>query len=156
MMETVDKYELTLRDITTSEFSSHLEFYNDYKEIAVKLLSNLKLFAFEEDAASEQEEEENFSEHPDRYVSPEIPFQKRKGKLTRAWYDIWLNYQIKPEDINYDIFFVLKFRHLDLLELDSFLNYQLENYYESDSKQFVRFLKLTMRKHSKKLLQSEQ
>lgn len=155
-METIDKYELSLRDITTNEYSSHLESYSEYKEIAVKLLSSLKLFVFEEDVTLEQEEEEHFSEHPDRYVIPEIPFQKRKGKLTKAWYDVWIDYQIKPEDLNYDIFFVFKMRHHDLLELDAFLNYQLENCYESNSKQFIRFLKLTLRKHNKKLLQPEQ
>src|ERR1039457_2065291 len=83
--------------------------------------------------------------------------RKKEGEEFKpAWFDLWKeDYIITPEHPSYNLFFTYKLRQTDILELDKFLNDFLEN--EADTKtDFIRFLKLTLRKHGKKLLQPEQ
>ena len=69
-----------------------------------------------------------------------------------GWLDLWSDYVISPQDELYDLFFTYKLKHTDILELDNILNYLFENYNSDNNTDFIRFLKLTLRKHGKLLL----
>jgi hypothetical protein len=95
---------------------------------------------------------------PDSFVNKGESRKKNKEdkEPTPIWYNVWDVYYITPDDdLYYDLFFVYKIRGLDLLELDDFLSYQLEIWYENNLKKFIRFLQLITRKHGKKLLPPE-
>ncbi len=153
-METIEQYELNLQELTSVQYSNHLSTFEEYKALGAAMLKKSEKYISDEDVLMEQEEVEDFSKHPDRYVKEEIP-KKRRGKIVRVWYDLWEDYEITPKDLNYDFFFALKLRNLDLLKIDAFLDYQLEKTYEGETTKFTRFLQLVLRKFEKKVLQPD-
>ncbi|MFN3341368.1 MAG: hypothetical protein ACK40M_01650 [Flavobacteriales bacterium] len=92
-----------------------------------------------------------FEKYPDRYFCPESGI--KDGRYIRKWIDLWLGYIIKRKDYGYDYFFALKLSHLDLMEIDAFLDFQLENSYNGDLSVFSRFLDVLLRKYRKEIIE---
>lgn len=146
-------YELNLNWISYAESVSFQESYPAYEQTALVML-RLTTEPIYEDELLKKLHESDIKELESKYVnwrSTGIPI-KKEGKWLKPYYDTWATYLIKPEDPLYDLFFAYKLRHLDLLEIDPFLDFQLENWYGNDFKEISRFLRLVIRKHAKKLL----
>ena len=162
---------INLNHLTAGEY---LQFSASFKEYSEAVLFMLKIkddFLYEdyliEEYRNEPEVETLIGDgrqamdaikdaFPDRFISAGSRRKKEGEEFKPAWFDLWKeDYIITPEHPSYNLFFTYKLRQTDILELDKFLNDFLEN--EADTKtDFIRFLKLTLRKHSKKLLQPEQ
>ncbi len=162
---------INLNHLTATEY---LRFPTSFKEYSEAVLFMFKIkddFLYEDDLIEEYRNEpevENLirdgkqamdairNAFPDRFISAGSRRKKEGEEFKPAWFDLWKeDYIITPEHPLYDLLFVYKLRQTDLLELDNTLNDFFEN--EKDNKtDFIRFLKLTLRKHSKKLLQPEQ
>ena len=164
-------YGINLNHLTAGEY---LQFPTSFKEYSEAVLFMFKIkddFLYEDYLIEEYRNEpevENLirdgkqamdairNAFPDRFISAGSRRKKEGEESKPAWFDLWKEgYVITPEHPLYDLLFVYKLRQTDLLELDNTLNDFFEN--EKDNKtDFIRFLKLTLRKHSKKLLQPEQ
>ena len=95
---------------------------------------------------------------PDQYVDADIyskPTERSALQRVTSWVDLWIDQQLTLEDPSFDLFFMYKVRQTDLLELDALLNYSLDHFFHRDKSHFIRFLTLSMRKHSAKLLAPE-
>lgn len=168
-METTQRYELFLNHITAIESFRYPHSFEVYKKDASDMLQYTGQFWFEDDliekfkgdetVKSVQKDEPLTIQHlltamPDAFVSKGEKRKKNKDdkEPTPIWYNVWDIFYVTPDDgLYYDLFFTYKIRCLDLLEVDDFLNYQLEIWYENNSKKFFRFLQLTVRKHEKLL-----
>ena len=82
-------------------------------------------------------------------------WKNENGTFDLKYIDIAPSYNIQPTDPYYDIFFARKLRQLDLLEIDAFLDYHFEHYYNSNIQEFARFLKICVRKHTTSFLNAE-
>ena len=164
-------YNISLYKLTEGERLNFPESFKEYSEAVIFLLRTKESFLFEDDLIEEYKDHPFVEEHinsgkqgidairaafPHCFVHAGKRRRKKGEGLTPVWFDLWSDSIITPQDELYDLFFVYKLRHTDLMEMDYFLNYSLENYYENNTVSFLRFLKLALRKHSKKLLQPEQ
>ncbi len=165
-------YSINLNHLTLGERFSFTDSFPEYRKAVLALLNMKNDFLFEDDLLKEYENDSVFQSHvrngkqgmdalnaslPDKFVSAgSRPKIKGVQKFTPAWFDLWRDYVITPEDYLYDLFFTYKLRQTDLLEMDGLLNYFLKKYYGDNNADFIRFLNLTLRKHGKKLLQPEQ
>ena len=162
---------INLNQLTAAEYFSFRASFNEYSEAVLFMFKIKDDFLYEdyliEEYKNDSEVERQIKDgmqamdairaaFPDRFFGAGSRRKKGKEEFTPVWFDLWEeNYVITPEHPLYDLLFVYKLRQTDLLELDKFLNDFLEN--EADTKtDFIRFLKLTLRKHGKRLLQPEQ
>jgi hypothetical protein len=85
---------------------------------------------------------------------------KRKNKITNefetAYIDMAPAHYVQPKDMLYDYFFACRLRHVDLLQIDAFLDYHYNHYYEDNLVEFSRFLRILSRKYQDKMLNSDQ
>src|SRR5665213_3352296 len=88
-------------------------------------------------------------------VKTNAHWKNEKGTFDIKYVDTASVYNIQPSDPYYDIFFARKIRQLDLLEIDSFLDYHTEHYYNNNLQEFSRFLKICIRKHTTSFLNTE-
>jgi hypothetical protein len=148
--------ELYLPHLSMVELMGSPEHYSIYQEAVVAMLSVKDLYVWEDDVLKFNQKrtmEEVVAINEVRYVS--AGEKKREGELVNAWYDTWAEYFITLKDPLYSLFFTYKLRQIDLLDMDDFLNYQLEQNYENNFTRFSRFLSLTLRKYAKKILEPE-
>lgn len=166
------EYSIDLNHLTAGERFGYPDTFKEYGKAVVSLLSLKDDFLFEDDLIKKYKDDPSVQSHlengeqgmkaiigafPDRFIGAGKRAKKKGERVfTQAWFDIWKDYEIIPGDFQYDLFFTYRLRQTDLLEVDDLLNYFLENYYNDNKTDFIRFLKLTLRKHSKKLLQTEQ
>jgi hypothetical protein len=158
-MKDKEEFELILNHLTANE-SSYTKFgekFDSYKQMARLFLNRKKRGLTEEDILKDHRKgktlEEVFSENKNRYI-PGATVQKGNKRL-RTWYDIMGMDAIEVDDDLFDYFFTIKLRHIDLLKIDDYLNFYLENSYKNDRQKFLRFLNVTIRKRSKELLNPE-
>jgi hypothetical protein len=155
-MKENEDFELNLNHLTVAEHSME-ENFDEYKGRVALWMVHKELHLFAEDILIKYPEgvtlEEIFNENPDQYV-PGMGKEKN-GRGEQVWYDILERYIIEPSDIFFDYFFICKMRHVDLLDIDNYLAYQLEKSFDNDLAKFHRFILLIVRKH-KKLLTQEQ
>ena len=163
-------YGINLNNLTAGEYFGFHDHFKEYCQAVLYMFRIKDHFIFEDNLITTLKDEQEVQRlieggmqpmdaikcsFPDRFVC----FGRRKKKANDeydvAWFDLWDDYEITQADAFYDLFFTYKLRQTDLLELDNLLNNFLQTY--SDVKtDFVRFLRLTLRKHGKKLLQPEQ
>lgn len=166
-------HSINLNHLSTWELVRYPETYKEYRKAVIAMLSVKDEFAFEEDITEEFQDdflvtslvkdgkpllEAIFETTPEKFVSAgRRPKKRGDKKLYQAWYDIGKSDRIiMRDDFLYDLFFVYNLRHADILKIDTLLDFFLEEYYEGNLKEFTRFLKLTLRKHGKKLMQADQ
>ena len=165
-------YSINLNHLTAGERFSYPDSFREYGKTVVSMLSVKDDFLFEDDLIRKYKDDAAAKSNmrdakltmdaillsfPDRFISAgKRPKKKGVREFTQAWFDLWKDCIITPADFLYDLFFIYKLRQTDLLEVDDFLNYFFEKQYDDNRTEFIRFLKLTLRKHSKKLLQPEQ
>lgn len=166
------EYRINLNHLTASERFRYPDRFKEYSEAVVYMLKIKDNFLFEEELIEEYKTDSEIQHlmkdgmscidaiivtYPDRFVNAGKRRKKKEEEVfSQAWFDLWMDYEITIKGFLYDLFFTYWLRHTDLLQLDSLLNYSLEKDYTGDKSEFIRFLKLTLRKHSKKLLQPEQ
>ncbi len=130
-MQNQDNYELIINHLTVGEslYTNQSEAFEDYKKMAYLFLNRKGKFLTEEDILKEfsagKNLEEIFSYNSERFL-PTANVQ-RGDKRVRAWHDIMSMEVIEISDSFFDYFFSIKLRHIDLLEIDSYLDYHLEN-----------------------------
>ncbi len=152
-MKNPETYELILNHITAMESMHYSETYDDYKQMAYLFLNHKGKWLFKEDILLEFREGRNFdeilAENPDRFVRGAN--HKKDGKMEATWYDIWSTEEIERDDSFFDFFFACKLRHLDLIEVDDFLDHHLVNSFEGNNIDYNRFLNIALRKHRERL-----
>ncbi|MBA2610813.1 MAG: hypothetical protein H0U95_02500 [Bacteroidetes bacterium] len=156
-MEYNERYDLLLNQLTSHEsIYSRLdeEIFRDYKQMVFLFLNHKRKYLTEENILSRYSEgmtlEKVFSQHQGRFMQSS---NVQKGdEMVKTWYDIYGVEYIEVNDDFFDYFFIIKIRHLDLLEVDNYLTYHLENSFENDKQKFIRFLNLSVRKYDEKLL----
>jgi hypothetical protein len=168
-----NSYSINIKDLTSFEHICFPDSFEEYSEAVGFLLRRKNIFILEDDILAAFKDDPDIQKEmergnqgmgaikaffPNRFVRETI-HPKEGGEEDEGvwgWLDLWSDYIISEQEEMYDFFFTYKLRQTDLLELDNILNYYLEKY-ESDNKtDFIRFLKLTLRKHGKRLLQPEQ
>lgn len=165
-------YTLNLRDISIYENLIFPDSFKEYSEMAEFLLRTNRMFLLEDDLINNHKDEPEVKDlmeqgnmpigaitqaFPNRFLREGIHSKKdgAENEGVWGWFDLWTEYEITPADTLYDLFFTYKLRQTDLLELDNLLSYSLHNNSGSNT-DFIRFLRLTLRKHGDKLLQPEQ
>lgn len=148
--------ELYLPHLSMVELMGSPEHYSIYQQSVVAMLSVKDQYVFEDVILKLHQKptmEEVTALNDVRYES--AGEKKREHELLNAWYDTWAECCITPKDALYSLFFTYKIRQIDLLDMDDFFNYQLEQNYDNNFPRFSRFLSLTLRKYANKLLEPE-
>ncbi len=167
-----EEYHINLNHLTAGERFGYPDTFTEYSKAVVSMLSIKNHFLFEDDLMEEYKDDDAVQSHinngekgmvavaaafPDRFIyAGKRPKKKGAKEFTPAFFDLWMDYEITVDHFHYDLFFTYQLRQTDLLKIDDLLNSFLENYSGDNKTDFIRFLKLTLRKHSKKLLQPEQ
>ena len=166
------EFELNLNRITIIEQLKHPNTFLTYRK-EVSLLLNLKQKSLSEHELlnlfhpytyknSSQETNNNdttsiesiLSQYPHVIKGANLA-RDNKGIMNQTYFDLETDYIVMPDDFCYDKFFVRKLRQVDLIDLQHFLEFHLEKYYNSNKKLFVNFLKLAQRKHQAEFSQVE-
>ena len=163
-------YQLQLNSLTTAEYLTFPDSFDEYTKAVLYMLQIKDDFIYEDDlietfkedqfvkplvAGGMQVMEAIKSTLPDRFFNAGTRKARYGEQILPVWYDTWReNYVITPKHAFYDLFLTYKLRNTDLLGLDNFLDY-ISEVYGGDIRAFIRFLKLTLRKHADKLLQPE-
>jgi hypothetical protein len=74
------------------------------------------------------------------------------NNLLPTYYDLAMPISIEPSDSFFPKFFAFKLQYTDILNIDSFLEYQWQKNFNGDLAQFSRFLQLLIRKHMDKII----
>jgi hypothetical protein len=149
--------ELNLNRITMAEQLVHPNTFKDYRQIIIGLLQIKEMYFFEDEIFEECEPdnmEKVLSEYPN-IIRTGAQRKNEDGTFSKKYLHLSPIYFVQPQDAWYDNFFAYKLRQLDLLEIDEFLDYHLENYYQNNLQEFSRFLRICIRKHEAKLLKPE-
>jgi hypothetical protein len=165
-------YEINLNHLTAAECFQYPDTFGEYKNAALHLLDIKDLYEFEQDIINEFKDDEEVQINiakgmqgmeaitasvPDTYFYKGRREKREANEASqRVWFNLWKDYTITPDDPFYDLFFVYNLRQADIMELDNLLRYFLDDASDGDRTNFIRFLKLALRKHAKKLLQPEQ
>jgi hypothetical protein len=152
-----NEFKLILNHITAGEQMiniSNPEKLDEYNQAAALYLNKKGKHLFEEDLLKDYREgmtlERLFNQESDRFV-PAMN-HKKDGKFQKTWYDIAAYEEIRREDQFFDYFFACKLRHVGLLGIDSFLSYHVDYSFNSNKKEYFRFLNLVLRQHQERLL----
>lgn len=154
-MKKEDNYDLILNHITAGEsMPPFRENFEEYKRMAHLYLNHKGRSMFEDEILSKYHEGKTMAELLESSLEQYIPGanKERNGKREKTWYDIWSMEEIEASDDFFDYFFTVKLRHIDLLEIDDYLNYHQEHSFKNARSNFFRFLRLAVRKYEKKLL----
>lgn len=138
--------ELNLNRMTIAERLMFPLTFKEYQEKVALLIQSMEMYFSEKEIL-----EHCNAVDIDVVLSNQPDFIKtsRKEKEGKFLYmDIAMDYNVKPSDIFYDSFFAYKLREIDILKIDSFLDYHHAAYYQNDTASFFRFLKLLSRKYS--------
>jgi hypothetical protein len=168
-----NNYSINLRDLSIYESLIFPDSFKEYSEMAEFLLRRKSMFMLEDNLIELHKDEPEVKDlmelgnipigaitaaFPNRFLRegmhPKIGGAEDEGVW--GWLDLWSDYVISPQDELYDLFFTYKLKHTDILELDNILNYFFENYNSDNNTDFIRFLKLTLRKHGNRLVLPEQ
>ncbi len=144
-------YYLSIAEVLRSE-----EEYTNYQGAVVKMLELKNTPILESEILQRHQKksmDEVFEQVENGFLMYAKAEQKEKnGNVTYVWYDTWADYFISENDPLYSVFFTYKIRHIDLSDIDDFLNYQLTEKYDGNFPRFTRFLTIAMRKHAPALL----
>jgi hypothetical protein len=169
-METQHRYEIFLNHISAVEFLKYPNHYDEYTKAVIDMLVCHDKFHFEDDLLEELKDDPALQEitkgesltmdhvkmiYPERYFHTGDHRKKNEAdeQFIRIWFDVWDKVFVPPtNEMFYDLFFSYKLHSLDLLEIDTFLDYQLANWHGNDTDKFIRFLQLVVRKHGAKML----
>lgn len=156
-MQEQQRYELYLNHMSAWEHARK-DTFREYAQLVYFLLQVKDHYHFEDDILKEYEAanmKEIIETHPDKFVHNGMSVKRHEAdqEYIRVWFDLWdEEYIIQPGDYKYEDFFAYKLRQLSLIELDSFLSYQLKKYYGNNLQKFGRLVNLVMRQHGAKLL----
>lgn len=156
-MEKDKDFDLNLDRITFGECFSFRDSFEEYRQHAGMLLRLKKLYLSEEEVLKDHKSDniEKVLESSLYILRTGISKEKEDGTLSKMYFDLGTDYFIQPQDVLYDVFFAYRLRQLDLLRIDTFLNYHSLNYYDNNLQEFSRFLRICIRKHQVKLLKPE-
>ncbi len=146
--------ELYLPLMALTELTYFGDNYAKFQEGVMRIMEMRNQYAWEDEILSRHgkgtmlEVSENFEA---RYIS--AGKKLRDGNEVNAWYDTCADTYITEKDKLYSAFFVYKIRHIDIMDIDDFLDYHLANYYNNDFEKFYRFLTLALRKYGNDLLE---
>lgn len=151
-------YDLVLNWITAGEMAYHnRENWDDYKKMAHLFLNHKGSGMFEDEIRNRYSEGVSFekilSQNKEQYIPGAN--RERNGKREQIWYDIYCMEVIEPQDDFFSYFFIVKLRHISLLEIDHYLNYHLEKSFDNDRIEYLRFLNLSVRENGGQLLSPE-
>jgi hypothetical protein len=168
-----NSYSINIKDLSSFEHICFPDSFEEYSDAVGFFLRRKNVFILEDDILEVFKDDPDVQKEmergnqgmgavaaffPKRFVRetihPKIGGEEHEGVW--GWLDLWSDYSITQQEELYDLFFTYKLRQTDLLELDNILNYFFENYKSHNKTDFIRFLKLTLRKHGKRLLQPEQ
>jgi hypothetical protein len=149
--------ELNLDRITFGEYISFRDSFEEYKANAVILLQLKNLYLSEKEVL-EGHKLDSIEQVLERYpyiLNAGSSRKNKKNSFSKRYFDLGTDYFIQPKDFIYDVFFAYRLRQLDILKIDTFLNYHILNYYDNNLQEFSRFLRICIRKHEAKLLKPE-
>ncbi len=165
-------FGLDISRLISTEYSLHRDTFEEFRKSLYAYFVGNRLYFFEDDLLEKFQENEQVqgfldqgkvgmqaidAAFPDRYVLFGNRYKMTNpDKNIPVYFDMWVEHYLSPEDLDFNLFYTYQLRQTDLLELDSLLNYTLENYYYGDRTSFLRFLALTLRKHAAKLLDADQ
>lgn len=165
-----NRYSIRIIDLSTLESIYYPDSFDEYCDVVTSLFRWKHIFVLEDDILKMYEDDPDIRKqwdkgnqgmgpivqaYPNRYrrdtIYPKPGGNEDEGEW--GWFDLWSEYTVTQQDELYDFFVAYKLRHTDLLEIDNTLDYFMDNY---NGDNFIRFLKLTLRKHGQRLLQPEQ
>ena len=146
--------ELILNHITTGEnMPPFKKEFEDYQQVVHLYLNKTGKHLFESDIVNRYREgvtlESLFEQNPKRYI-PGFMMVK-DGIRQNTWYDTWGIDEITREQPFFDYFFIIKLRHLSLLDIDEHLTFHLDYSFKNNKQDYFRFLRLAMRQYEDKL-----
>ncbi|MDP2385646.1 MAG: hypothetical protein Q8M29_04695 [Bacteroidota bacterium] len=154
-----DDYKLILNHLTHGEHIVNMknpEKLSEYEHSAFMFMARKGKYLFEEDILKNYREgmtlEKLFAQEKGRFIQGAN--HKKDGKNQKTWHDISAYEEIERKDDFFDYFFTCKLRHIGLLEIDSFLAFHLDYSFDSNKKDYFRFLNITLRQYQDKILSS--
>ncbi len=162
------RYSIRIIDLSIREHIYYPDTFSDYCDAVTfmfrkqkkQILEDEIIEAFKDNPDIQKEwERGNQGMHPIETKFPnrfkrDTIYPKAGGEENEGiwgWFDLWDIDEITQDNDMYDLFFAYKLRQTDLLIMDDVLNYFHGNYTGTDTVDFIRFLKLTLRKHSRLL-----
>ncbi len=149
-MENKENYELVLNHISAGESRSMDEKrYELYTHTAAMWLNHQGKHLFQDEIMARYSTTKNFGEILKMKKHEFIPgmIMQRGKKREQVYYDVWGMDVIESSDPFFPFFFACKLSHIDILNLDEFLNYHLENSYDNDTEKCFRALQLIFRRY---------
>lgn len=124
--------------------------WSDYKHTAMLWLNHqfkfLTASEIKAQYASDRDIKEILGQNKERFI-PGAMIEVKEGKREQVYYDIWAKENISNTDSFFPFFFSCRITHIDLLDIDHFLNSHLIHNFDSDKKKFFRFLELIIRRY---------
>lgn len=150
-MEYNEEYDLILNHISYGELLQKNEKrFQEYMSMAASWLKANNKGLFESELLARHPSVSSVEEILQQYTKHYVPgIQKRKDKAEPVYYNIWGMEVIEnPADPFFPFFFVCKLSHVRVVEIGSFLDYQLERNFRKDKTKFFSFLKLAIREYN--------
>lgn len=148
-MENNESYELVLNDISFGEsLLNDDKRYQEYSNTAALWLSRKKKRLFADEILSRYNSYKTIKEVLEKHSGQYHPgiIVQRGEKREQIYYDVWGMDIIEANDSFFSFFFACKLSHVDILQIDNFLDYHLENSFENNKDKFQRFLNLEIRR----------
>lgn len=149
-MEYNENYELVLNHISAGEsMLMDDKRYESYAHTAAHWLNHLGKHLFQDEIMAKYETQKSFPEILKLKKHEFIPgmIVQRGKKREQVYYDVWAYEIVEATDSFFPYFFACKLSHIDILELDEFLNYHLENSFDTDTEKYCRLLQLVFRRY---------
>ncbi len=156
-MEYNESYELVLNDISFGESLLYNDKrYQEYANTAALWLSRKKKHLFADEILSRYNSHKTIKEVLEKHSGQYQPgmIVQRGEKREQVYYHVWGMDIIEANDSFFPFFFACKLSHVDILQIDVFLDYHLETSFENNRDKFQRFLNLGIRRFQY-LLKSE-
>ena len=149
-MEFNEKHELILHNLSYGEsrFMDEKR-YEDYSHIVALWLGHQGIHLFQDEIIAKYDTKKSFGEILKEKKHEYIPghIVQRGDKREQVYYYIWGSELVEAADPFFPYFFACKLSHTDILNLDDFLSYHLENSFEKNADKFFRALTLVFRRY---------
>lgn len=144
-------FDVNLADLSPVIRAVSPQSYADYQQKVFVHLCVKELHFSEAELLKEYNKttiEELIAENPDRFIQS----KDETGNKTNHWYDTWMDHTPVKNDSMFNMLFAYRLRLLDIQDIEEYLNYHLEKSFAGDTAAFTKYLKLTIRKFEKIIL----
>lgn len=156
----LDSFELIINHLTHGEYlvnRNNSTKFEEFANVVGRYLNNRGKYLFEDEILQEYNEgmtlEKLFAQNQNRFIQGMN--HVKNGVNQKTWMDTESMEEVKREDSAFDYFFIVKLRHLSLLDIDEYLEFHLEYSFDNNKTEYLRFVNLAVRQYQKEFLSQE-